>query len=78
MISPGTALAGRINQRPRQTHENHEWTIMILLRRRRGEPGQARLGAVVASAQGVDMIWQTPVAIDFRFGMEITMYVSHR
>jgi len=24
------------------------------------------------------MIWETPVAIDFRFGMEITMYVSTR
>jgi len=24
------------------------------------------------------MIWETPVAIDFRFGMEITMYVSNR
>ena len=24
------------------------------------------------------MIWETPVAVDFRFGMEITMYVSNR
>jgi coenzyme PQQ precursor peptide PqqA len=24
------------------------------------------------------MIWETPTAIDFRFGMEITMYVSHQ
>ena len=26
----------------------------------------------------ISMIWETPVAIDLRFGMEITMYVSHR
>ncbi|HVS23950.1 MAG TPA: pyrroloquinoline quinone precursor peptide PqqA [Gammaproteobacteria bacterium] len=24
------------------------------------------------------MKWETPTAIDFRFGMEITMYVSNR
>ena len=24
------------------------------------------------------MKWETPAAIDFRFGMEITMYVSNR
>ncbi|MBC7984218.1 MAG: pyrroloquinoline quinone precursor peptide PqqA [Candidatus Obscuribacterales bacterium] len=24
------------------------------------------------------MIWETPCAIDFRFGMEITMYIARR
>jgi len=24
------------------------------------------------------MKWETPQAIDFRFGMEITMYIAHR
>lgn len=24
------------------------------------------------------MMWETPTAIDFRFGMEITMYISNR
>ncbi|MBL8270056.1 pyrroloquinoline quinone precursor peptide PqqA [Steroidobacter sp.] len=24
------------------------------------------------------MIWETPVAIDLRLGMEITMYADHR
>jgi coenzyme PQQ precursor peptide PqqA len=24
------------------------------------------------------MIWETPTAIDFRFGMEITMYIANR
>jgi len=26
----------------------------------------------------LDMKWETPQAIELRFGMEITMYVSHR
>jgi coenzyme PQQ precursor peptide PqqA len=26
----------------------------------------------------LDMIWETPTAIEMRFGMEITMYVSNR
>jgi coenzyme PQQ precursor peptide PqqA len=25
-----------------------------------------------------DMTWETPQAVEFRFGMEITMYVSNR
>jgi len=24
------------------------------------------------------MTWETPTAIDFRFGMEITMYIANR
>jgi coenzyme PQQ precursor peptide PqqA len=36
-----------------------------------------RLG-LVQSLQGVAMIWETPVAIDLRLGMEITMYAEHR
>lgn len=51
---------------------------MILRRRRARGRRQARLGAAVALRKEFDMTWQTPVAIDFRFGMEITMYVSHR
>lgn len=26
----------------------------------------------------LQMKWETPEAVDFRFGMEITMYVSNR
>jgi coenzyme PQQ precursor peptide PqqA len=26
----------------------------------------------------LNMIWETPCAIDFRFGMEITMYIARR
>jgi coenzyme PQQ precursor peptide PqqA len=30
------------------------------------------------SSRRVVMKWETPQAIDFRFGMEITMYVANR
>jgi len=33
-----------------------------------GEPDQ----------RSVDMKWETPQAVEMRFGMEITMYVSNR
>jgi coenzyme PQQ precursor peptide PqqA len=26
----------------------------------------------------VSMKWETPTAVDFRFGMEITMYIANR
>jgi coenzyme PQQ precursor peptide PqqA len=32
----------------------------------------------VSTYRSVDMKWETPQAIELRFGMEITMYVSHR
>ncbi|MFO7304102.1 MAG: pyrroloquinoline quinone precursor peptide PqqA [Gammaproteobacteria bacterium] len=28
--------------------------------------------------EGPVMIWETPTAVDLRFGMEITMYIAHR
>jgi coenzyme PQQ precursor peptide PqqA len=28
--------------------------------------------------RSIDMTWETPTAIELRFGMEITMYVSNR
>jgi coenzyme PQQ precursor peptide PqqA len=28
--------------------------------------------------RSVDMKWETPQAVELRFGMEITMYVSNR
>ncbi len=31
-----------------------------------------------SAPQGDCMTWQTPTAIDFRFGFEITMYVAAR
>jgi coenzyme PQQ precursor peptide PqqA len=39
-----------------------------------------RGGALLAAAlqRTSVMKWETPTAVDFRFGMEITMYVSNR
>ncbi len=33
---------------------------------------------VPAGASHCTMSWETPVAIDLRLGMEITMYAEHR
>jgi coenzyme PQQ precursor peptide PqqA len=30
------------------------------------------------TGEELDMTWETPTAIDFRFGFEITMYVAAR
>jgi coenzyme PQQ precursor peptide PqqA len=38
--------------------------------------GGANLTAVLQRT--LTMKWETPTAVDFRFGMEITMYVSNR
>jgi coenzyme PQQ precursor peptide PqqA len=32
----------------------------------------------VAKDRSFDMTWETPQAVELRFGMEITMYVSNR
>ena len=32
----------------------------------------------VPKDRSVDMKWETPQAVELRFGMEITMYVSNR
>jgi len=31
-----------------------------------------------ADSRSIVMKWETPQAIDFRFGMEITMYIARR
>jgi len=45
-------------------------------------PDYRRGGAIRAAGpqrnEDPPMKWETPVAVDFRFGMEITMYVSNR
>ena len=40
--------------------------------------GHGASGSEGKFEQGVTMIWETPVAIDLRLGMEITMYAEHR
>ena len=37
---------------------------------------QADYGAV--NRRSFNMKWETPQAVDFRFGMEITMYIANR
>jgi coenzyme PQQ precursor peptide PqqA len=64
-------------------HENHDPSFMILAFR---APALAvnigRGGAFPPaglSTEGLDIMkWETPEAVDFRFGMEITMYVANR
>ena len=41
-------------------------------------PLQVPSGACVIRQETFPMQWQTPTAIDFRFGFEITMYVAAR
>jgi len=50
-----------------------------------GRPALARMRQPGRSARlsrqttgGLVMKWETPQAIDLRFGMEITMYIAHR
>lgn len=42
-------------------------------------PTRADLGAGSATLRrSIAMKWETPTAIDLRFGMEITMYIANR
>ncbi len=44
----------------------------------RTKSSRAPFGACVNPRGEIPMQWQTPTAIDFRFGFEITMYVASR
>jgi coenzyme PQQ precursor peptide PqqA len=33
---------------------------------------------IVSTVRSRHMKWETPQAVDFRFGMEITMYIANR
>ncbi len=48
--------------------------MMLRIRRRRR---RRRMGGV-NTQEMQSMKWETPQAIDFRFGMEITMYIANR
>ena len=41
-------------------------------------PGGPSGPACTQRREDLEMKWETPQAIDFRFGMEITMYIAHR
>ena len=56
--------------------------MMIRFRRagRFGDHGRAGPSGPASRQMtgGLVMKWETPRAIDLRFGMEITMYIAHR
>jgi coenzyme PQQ precursor peptide PqqA len=48
--------------------------MMLLIR-------AAQQGRIIQSPSTLEetfMKWETPTAVDFRFGMEITMYIANR
>jgi coenzyme PQQ precursor peptide PqqA len=64
-------------------HENREGRFMMIrfpAPRRFGEDGMPDQPSRLArqTTGGLVMKWETPQAIDLRFGMEITMYIAHR
>ena len=71
----GAYLWGVSHEPP--AHENHEWRIMMVAWRRPPAWVHGRLGVEESNKEPI-MIWETPVAIDLRLGMEITMYAEHR
>ncbi|HEY6517653.1 MAG TPA: pyrroloquinoline quinone precursor peptide PqqA [Steroidobacteraceae bacterium] len=63
------------------THENHEARFMMIrfpAPARFGEDGYAGSSGPDSRDEELVMKWETPQAIDLRFGMEITMYIAHR
>jgi coenzyme PQQ precursor peptide PqqA len=63
-----------------QAHENHEVAFMIVPY---WPSAAARIMALTRSDSDhpyrrLHMKWETPEAIDMRFGMEITMYIANR
>jgi coenzyme PQQ precursor peptide PqqA len=78
---PRSAPAG-VPARPiAWSHENHETNFMMLRirprpRRRNIKPSTPSLNTIFRSL--FNMKWETPQAIDLRFGMEITMYIANR
>jgi coenzyme PQQ precursor peptide PqqA len=59
-------------------HENHETPFMIpryVLAPAGADDGTDDRGFITRRP---GMKWETPEAIDMRFGMEITMYISNR
>jgi len=50
-----------------------------MIRRIRNPAGCGRMALdSIHTIGSVDMKWETPQATDFRFGMEITMYIAKR
>jgi len=68
----------------RRTHENHEASFMMIpfasaVPQHRMGSWQRTLGRrCLLTLKDIVMKWETPQAVDFRFGMEITMYIANR
>ena len=54
--------------------------MMIRFRRYRlqGKDTPVAAQAVSLTMSGITMRWEKPQAVDFRYGMEITMYIANR
>jgi coenzyme PQQ precursor peptide PqqA len=69
--------------RTARTHENLEVSFMIIpfaaeVPGYRMGRGGRQLTARFIDLKDIFMKWETPQAVDFRFGMEITMYIANR
>jgi coenzyme PQQ precursor peptide PqqA len=63
---------------PQTSHENHEAHFKNASFPGCDRPGDAAWGRTGLNLEEHDMRWETPKAVDLRFGMEITMYISNR
>ena len=66
---------------PKRTHENLEVSFNAAPCRGGALARNIGYGGAISAAvllRTLTMKWETPTAVDFRFGMEITMYVSNR
>jgi coenzyme PQQ precursor peptide PqqA len=66
--------------RGEQSHENHEAAFKIIPYGR--EAPRRKISQTIdsdyTSFRRPTMKWETPEAVDLRYGMEITMYISNR
>jgi coenzyme PQQ precursor peptide PqqA len=71
------AVAAPINE----SHENHEACFMNIPYGRLCRArmiSQTKIDPDHRSLRRYSMKWETPEAVDMRYGMEITMYISNR
>jgi coenzyme PQQ precursor peptide PqqA len=56
-------------------HENHELNLMMS---RMPAGGRSPIMEARSTSRRHTMTWETPQAVEMRFGMEITMYIANR
>jgi len=76
------AWSAALHSRLSGAHENHEAQITIRPLNRtasgpRIQPGAGH-GTVFNLPRSKAMVWEKPAAINWRFGMEITLYIANR